>query len=255
MPAFDASLALDAASIALLLAIGVIAGFLNVTGGAGSLLTVPLLVVLGLPSPVANGTNRIALIAQNITAVAAFRRGGIRGLRAYWPLFAVAAPGSVLGALLGAAVSDAAFRRVLGATLVLSAILLLLRPPVPREIEHGHTLRPRTLLAFAALGFYAGFVQAGIGFLIVLPLALWERLPLMRCHAVKVLFVLVQQGLAFPVYALHGLVDWNAGLVLALGLAGGGALGARVALGAGEKVLRVLFVGTALVLAVKMFFG
>lgn len=249
----EIAFALDPGTVMALLAIGTIAGILNVTGGGGSLLTVPLLVVLGLPSPLANGTNRVALVAQNVASVATFRGGGMRGLRHTWPLLAIAAPGSLVGAWAGVIVPDELFRRVLAVTLVISTILVFVRAPSAKDSADPRRFRPITLVTFAALGFYAGFVQAGIGFLIVFALAGWERVPLVRCHAIKVFFVLVQQSLALPVYAFGSLVEWKAGLVLSVGLAAGGFLGARLALGVGERVLQVLLAGGALLLAVGLF--
>jgi len=67
---------MDILHIALIIAVGIAAGFLNTVAGEGSLITMPVLIFLGLPSAVANGTNRIALMAQNIVAVTNFRKKG-----------------------------------------------------------------------------------------------------------------------------------------------------------------------------------
>ncbi len=250
-------LPLDPRGAAAMLVIGVAAGVANVTAGGGSLLTVPLMILLGLPGPVANGTNRIALIVQNLVAVPTFRAGGIRGLRGLWPLIALAMPGAVLGAWAGAVIPDAAFRRVLGVTMLAIALVIVLRPAPRPGRDDGTTprFRPLTFASFALLGLYAGFIQAGIGFLIVLVLAGFEGLPLVRCHAFKVFVVLCLQAVALPVFAMHGKVAWLHGLVLALGLGLGGFLGARLTLRAGEKILRVILALAASALAVRMLVG
>ena len=62
--------------ILLLLVVGIFAGWLNVLAGGGSLLTVPVMIFMDIPAPVANGTNRIAILAQNFTAVVTFFRKG-----------------------------------------------------------------------------------------------------------------------------------------------------------------------------------
>ena len=85
---------------ALLAAVGVASGFLNVMAGGGSLLTVPVMVFLGIPGPVANGTNRIAILAQNVSAIATFARRGFSDLRLSLSLGLCAVPGAVLGGLL-----------------------------------------------------------------------------------------------------------------------------------------------------------
>ena len=243
------------AGVAGMLAIGLVAGMLNVTAGGGSLLTVPLMILLGLPGPVANGTNRVALIVQNLVAVPTFRAGGVRGMRGLWPLVVLAMPGAALGAWAGAVMPDLVFRRVLGVAMLAMALVILRRPP-PRETSAVATatgrFRRRTLVAFVLLGLYAGFLQAGIGFLIVFVLAGFEGLPLVRCHAFKVLVVLCLQSIALPVFALHGKVSLIHGLVLAAGLGLGGFLGARVTLRAGEQALRRVLVAAAALLALRM---
>ncbi len=54
--------------------VGIIAGFINTHAGSGSLLTLPLLMFLGLPANIANGTNRVAIFLQNIVAVGSFKK-------------------------------------------------------------------------------------------------------------------------------------------------------------------------------------
>lgn len=243
-------------TVAATLLIGTVAGFMNVTAGGGSLLTVPLLVLLGLPSPVANGTNRVALIVQNVVAVSTFRRGGVRGFRRVAPLIGLAIPGAVLGAWFGVVVSDEVFRRVLGVVLIGVTAVIFIRPPAHENPVDGDApLRPLTYVAFALLGLYAGFIQAGIGFLLVFALAGLERMPLVQAHAFKVTTVLVLQAIALPVFALGGKVEWIPGLVLACGLSLGGFIGARTALGSSERFLKILLAVCAVGLAIRMFVG
>ena len=63
--------------ILILMIAGMLSGWLNVMAGGGSLLTVPIMLFMDMPAPVANGTNRIAILAQNITAVYTFFRKGL----------------------------------------------------------------------------------------------------------------------------------------------------------------------------------
>jgi Sulfite exporter TauE/SafE. len=53
---------------------GIASGFLNVVAGGGSLITLPLLTMLGMGIDIANGTNRIAILLQNIVAVRNFHK-------------------------------------------------------------------------------------------------------------------------------------------------------------------------------------
>ena len=99
--------------LALLTAVGTAAGAINVMAGGGSLLSVPVMLFLGLPGPVANGTNRISIIAQNIVAVRTFFRRGFSDFRLSLTLAAAAAPGAVLGALVGVRLEGEWFDRIL----------------------------------------------------------------------------------------------------------------------------------------------
>jgi len=246
---------IGAGSMAALLAAGAVAGFFNVTAGGGSMLTLPVLVLAGLPPTVANGTNRLALIVQNLVAVPTFRRGGVRGLRTAVPLALCGLPGALVGAYLGATMSDVLFRKLLGVTILVMTAVIVLRPPSARgdEIPDGST-RLATKIAFFGLGFYAGFIQAGIGFLIVIALSAFERFPLVKIHALKIAFVLVMQVGALVVFAAHGKVALVPGAILAAGLAIGGYAGALVTLRGDERLLRAILVAASLALAIRMFF-
>lgn len=250
----------DPLSAAMVIATGVVAGFFNVTAGGGSTLTLPLLMILGgMDGAVANGTNRVALIVQNAVAIPTFRKGGVRGMRHAGPLFAVALPGVLVGAWCGAIVPHELFRTILGVLMIVLSGVIMFMPKPGNSGDLSSLEKPKyrivTLASFAGIGFYAGFVQAGVGFLIIFALAGLERWPLVKVHAFKVLIVLLSQLLAVVVFAWQGKVVWSAGLLLAVGLSAGGFLGARVALTSSERALRILLGVGAVLLALKLLFG
>jgi hypothetical protein len=249
----------DPATALLIVGTGIVAGFFNVTAGGGSTLTLPLLMILvGLDGAVANGTNRVAIIVQNLIALPTFRKGGVRGIRNGWPLFLAALPGAVLGAWWGATISHELFRTVLGGLMIVLAGVIVFMPRRGGG-EASALERPRyravTLGALVLIGFYAGFVQAGVGFFIIFALAGLERWPLVRVHAFKVAIVLMAQLVALPVFLWEGKVVWSAGLLLAVGLSLGGFIGARTALKSSERFLRVLLAVGAVLLALKLLLG
>ena len=111
---------------AALFATGVAAGALNVVAGGGSFLTLPVLIFLGLPATVANATNRVGILTQNVGAVWGFHRYGVLAWR--WAL-AAAAPamvGAVLGTWAALEVSDEAFRKLLAFLMVAITLWSLL---------------------------------------------------------------------------------------------------------------------------------
>ena len=227
-------------------------GFLNVMAGGGSLLTLPLLIFLGLPVAVANGTNRVAILVQNAAAVAAFRGQGERGLREGlgWALATV--PGAVVGAWLAVRVDERLFRALLAAVLVLGVIGLLApagRGPVTAV---GPWRRAVALLALVAIGFYGGFVQAGVGFLLMLVLHQIVGLDLVRTNVHKVLIVLVFSLPALAVFVVAGSVAWPAAVVLSAGNALGAVVATRVTVRGGDRPIRVVVGVTLLLMAARL---
>ena len=85
---------------------GLVAGVINTLAGGGSLLTVPLLVFLGLPGTLANGTNRVGIVVQNAAATWRFRAEGIPGIREAIPVLLVTGIGSLVGAFVVARVEQ-----------------------------------------------------------------------------------------------------------------------------------------------------
>ncbi len=225
----------------LLNAVGIVAGFLNVMAGGGSLLSVPVLVFMGLPGPVANGTNRIAILAQNLTAITAFFRRGFSEFRLSLSLAACAVPGALAGALLGVRLDGPWFNRVLA--LVMIAVMLIMHfdrgtgrgdpqhRPSRRQLLWGHLL-------MVGMGFWGGFIQIGVGFIIMPILNRVMGLDLVRTNMHKVFIIAVYTVVALLVFASQVEVMWLLGAALALGNAIGGYLGAHFTVSRGEALVR-----------------
>jgi uncharacterized membrane protein YfcA len=245
------------AKAALLIAVGGIAGFLNVLAGGGSLLTLPVLIFLGLPATVANGTNRIAILVQNIFAVGGFRSRGVMPLGMALLCTAPALAGSYLGANLALSVDDQLFKRIL-AGIMLGVLLFTAIDPMKhrRRTEMSYTpLRiAALLLCFFAVGIYGGFVQAGVGFLIITSLLL-QGLDLVTINAVKVFVVAFFTLVALTVFILHQQVDYGLGLALAAGNASGGWIATRMAVKKGHDWIKKFVSLTILAFAIKLLWG
>ena len=239
---------------AALVVIGFVAAVINVIAGGGSFLTLPLLLFLGLPASVANGTNRVGVLAQNVSAVVGFHRHQALPFR--WAL-AVSVPavaGAALGVWAALNVPDVAFRRILSAVMLAVAFGTLLhrsRAGAPRE-----ALRPPwhwTMIAgFFGTGLYGGFLQAGVGFF-ALAMTSLAGLDLVRGNAIKVFTVMLLTLLSLAVFAGTGHVDWPAGAALALGNLLGGIVGVRVAVLKGHRWLGRVVTVTIVVFAVLLW--
>ena len=237
----------------LLFGAGAVAGFINVNAGGGSSLTLPALYFMGLDWAVANGTNRIALVLQNIFAVASFQKNKVFELKSSLTLAVFTLPGAVLGAILATRVSNLLFQRILGIVLIFIVISMLFsRSYQKNSIPSGK----KTWLIYPALlgiGFYGGFLQVGVGFLFMAALyhLLHENLIKVNMH--KVFIILIYTIAALLVFSLTGNVNWTYGLVLAAGNALGGWWGAHFAVKGGEKFIRIILGLGILLIALKLF--
>ncbi|WP_439101010.1 sulfite exporter TauE/SafE family protein [Congregibacter sp.] len=240
--------------LALLIAAGTIAGMLNVIAGGGSLMTVPIMLFLGLSGPEANGTNRISIIAQNIVAVRTFFRRGFSEFRLSLTLSAAAIPGAILGALVGVQLDGEWFDRVLA--LVMLVVLVLMQIPGKKSAESTGLLTRRRLvlghiLMFGA-GCWGGFIQVGVGFILMPILHRVMGLDLVRTNMHKVFIALTYNLFAIVVFATAVSIHWQFGLALAAGNAMGGYFGARFSVQGGEVWIRRIFTAVLIIFIIKL---
>lgn len=238
--------------------VGLVAGALNVIGGGGSLLSLPVMIFLGLPPTVANGTNRVAILLQNIGAAWSFHKRGL--LSREWLLMAV--PPALLGTLVGTVaavnIGELAFQRILAVVLVVVAAWTLWRPI--SLLEEGNAALPTGLrrLAFVAafflIGIYGGFIQAGIGFLILAATSV-AGFNLIRGNALKVTLVLAFTPLALVLFAFNDKVDWAMGFALAAGNFLGGLAGVHLQVLKGHTWVRGVVTATIIVFAIRLLFA
>lgn len=242
-------------SYGLLALAGFAASVLNVIAGGGSFLTLPLLIFLGLPAVEANGTNRLGVMTQNIGAVWGFHRHRVLDWR--WALASLPATGvgTLLGAWLALHVADRDFRRILAAMMLVFTLGTLLRraPAADPATRLRSPWSPPVQLGFLAVGLYGGFVQAGVGFL-VLALTTLCGMDLVRGNAIKVFAILVLALLSLLVFAWDGRVDWPAGLALAAGSLAGGVAGVHLAVLKGQRWLERAVTATVIVFALLLWF-
>ncbi len=202
------------------IAAGFACGFINTLAGSGSLITLPLLIFLGLPATVANGTNRVAILLQNIVGVRGFQSHGLLDLRQALWLAGPAALGAIVGARIAVDLNETTMQRAIGVIMVIMLFVMLVNPK--RWLQgRGGEVRERPGLAemglFFLIGIYGGFIQAGVGIFLLAGLVLGAGFDLVRANAIKVLIILIFTVPALIVFLLNDQVSWGIGLILATG--------------------------------------
>ncbi len=240
----------------LLAVIGFIAGVINTMAGGGSLLTLPMLIFMGLPPAVANGTNRIGIFIQSITSVAGFKSKGItpNSFGVYLGLSALI--GSLIGAQIAVDIKGDTFNKILAVVMVTVVFFMIFKPKVKIEdmierIQGKHLWL--AILAFFFIGIYGGFIQAGVGIFILLALTSINYMGLVKANAVKVLVVFIYTIGALAVFIYNQQIDYLYGLVLALGNASGGWIASRWSVKKGDGVVKVFLIIMVIAMAIKLW--
>jgi uncharacterized membrane protein YfcA len=231
---------MDPLRVLLLFLGGIAAGFVNVSAGGGSLLTIPLLILYGLPVGVANGTNRVGVLIQNIMAAINFRRHGMRDIGQGLKLGITAMLGAVIGSFIALEIPDSLFQAILAGVMVLG-LLVVFRGQKLQSGGDGEAELPwLQLFLFFLIGIYGGFIQAGAGYLVIFSLTVLGGLSLKKTNSLKVIVISLYLAPSLVVYALNGRVEWLPALILAAGTGTGGWLGSTFCVKRGQGWIRVI---------------
>ena len=236
--------------------VGFLAGFINMLAGGGSALSLPLLHFLGLPINVANGTNRIAILLQNVVGTKGYHREKVLDIRKGFILGIAAVLGAVPGALFAISLNEIVMRRVVGGVLIVMLILVVFKPGLWLKSQTGKISSSNKVVGFIIfflIGAYGGFIQAGVGFFLLAGLVLFEGLDLIRSNAIKVFLILLYTPIALLIFILNHQVDYKLGLLLAAGNMTGAWIGSKIAVSWGPKFIRWILILALSVSILKLF--
>ncbi|MEL4455065.1 sulfite exporter TauE/SafE family protein [Lutimonas vermicola] len=240
-----------------LVLIGFVAGVINILAGGGSLLTLPMLIFLGLPPSIANGTNRVAIFIQNIFSISGFRSKGVNTFphSIYFGISAML--GAIIGAQIAVDISGELFNKILAVIMLFVVTYLVLN----RRTNYEDLIERVTgkylwisLILFFFIGIYGGFIQAGTGFLILLVLSGVNHFSLVKSNAVKVVVAFIYTISALAIFIYNDQVNWKYGLVLSVGNALGGWFASRWSVKKGDGLIKVFLVIMVSVMAIKLWF-
>lgn len=231
---------------------GLVAGFLNVTAGGGTILTLPILNFIGLDLGVANATNRVSILFQNLSAIRHYHQNGKIDWKEAAAYIVPATAGAVLGTLSAVYMPPRAFHLIAAISIFSMGILLAAKPKM-WDAPQGEPLSPpKRTAALFLVGIYGGFLQAGVGFLLIWAISGGCKKNLREANVLKITIVAFYTMASLALFASFGMVNWTAAFALAFGSVIGGNAGARFNLKANDRVIRWILTGVVLISSIKM---
>lgn len=241
----------------LLFVVGIVSGFLNVMAGGGSMLTVPLMIFMDIPGHIANGTNRIGILLQNITAVTAFYKKGFSNFKLSLSLAACTIPGAVLGAYLASHIQGKDFNRLLVFLMIIVMIMMATgnrKDPTKKieEISSGRMVAGHLLMVVA--GFWGGLIQIGVGFILMPILHRVLGMDLVTTNSHKVFIALSFSVAALLVFNSQLELLWSAGIALAIGASIGGWFATSYQIKQGVGAIKIVLNIVLVAFIIKLLF-
>ena len=234
-----------------------IVGFVNTLAGGGSSILYPILIFLGMPIHTAIGTSRVGFLAQGVFSVAGFKSKGVFLFPFNLYVALAAMSGGILGAWISLQVPGKDLTKILAFIMIMIAFLILIQAKLKKQ-HTQHRITGKWLwisfIVYFLIGIYGGFIQAGMGFMIILAGSLVNRFNLTEANSIKALIVLVLTVPTLYMFAAKGLVNWEAGIAIAMGTATGSWLTSRWSVHANEKYLRLFIASIVVLLAIKLWF-
>ena len=221
--------------------VGILVGFINTLAGSGSVISLPLLIWLGLPATVANGTNRIAILFQSITGVAVFKKHKKLDVKKGIAPSISAVAGSIIGANIAVELRDVTMEKLIGVVMVVMLIVVLYKPGKWLEEQQNLQMKKTGILQiiiFFFIGIYGGLIQAGVGIFLLSALVLNVGFDLVKANAIKLLIVALYTPFVLVIFIYHSQVDWTWGLILAAGNIIGAFIASKFAVSWGAKFIR-----------------
>jgi uncharacterized membrane protein YfcA len=230
-------------SILILICSGIIVGFINTLAGGGTVVSMSVFMFFGMSPLMANGTNRVAIIFQNTTAVAYFQKNKMIDWRFIFRLAAPITLGSIAGAIIASYLSNELFQYIFTGVIILFGISMVMNPDrfihERTDLVNRRISIPQHLLYFV-IGMYGGFVHVGIGYMFLAALVWINGYDILKANILKNVFVLFYVPFSLIVFAWHDHVCWSAGLIHAIGNIIGASIAARLAIKKGAPFIRYI---------------
>ncbi len=231
---------------------GVVGGLYGSTVGGGALVTLPVLILTGLPIHLALGTQRLGALILEIVSSIRFHTKGRFNLKLASVLGSISAVGAAIGANFVVSLPESTLNVVVGILLVLIAIILLNKEKLGIK-ERPLTRKHLTLLYFAVfpLGIWGSFIGAGFGIFSSMLLLIFGFNFREAAASARVIGSFVGLVSAY-VFATHGLIHYPYALTLGSGFAIGSWIGIGIALKRGDNYIKGLILLVIVLSVVKL---
>lgn len=242
----------DSIFFVVLFSAGAISNFINTMAGGGSMISLGTMMLLGVDPSVANGTNRIGVLVGAGSGAMAFKSEKLTNLRQSLYLGVCAIPGAIAGSLISVNLNDALFEKIIALIMILVLISLL----IPQKRKQATTVNsPWIYPAMVLVGFYGGFIQIGVGFLLMASIKHFMAFDLIKTNMHKIFVVLIYSLPVLLVFGLSGNINWLYALILSAGSAMGSWISVKLAVKKGEKIVKTVLVIAIVLMAMKFLFG
>ena len=203
-------------AVALLIS-GTLVGIINTLAGGGSIITMTMFMAFGLPINIANGTNRVAVLMQNLASSLTFIRKKSFDLKHGLLLSVPVIAGNIIGAIVASDIDQLIFKICFGVILLVIMVYLLIDHKLKPKEGHRVEIKPLHYFLFFLIGFYGGYIYIGLGYLI-LTVALWlMRMDMVVANAIKGFVILLATPFSLAVFMIMGNVDYTFGIVHGVG--------------------------------------
>ncbi|PLX13676.1 MAG: hypothetical protein C0598_03050 [Marinilabiliales bacterium] len=247
---------MDILEIILLIVAGVMVGFINTLAGGGSIVSLSVLMALGLPPTLANGTNRIAIFIQTFVATSSFKQQKVLDTKKAFHMAIPATIGSLVGAFIAVDINEDVFEKAIGVIMLIMLVFIFYNPKKyiygNKEVEEK-PVSWKTYVIFFFIGVYGGFIHMGVGYFLLTAIVLGAGYDLVKANAIKVFVVLAYVPFSLGVFIYYGEVDWLYGFVLAIGNVVGAFVASRLAVSKGVEFVKWVIVIVILLTSGQMF--
>ncbi len=237
----------------LLFLAGLLAGFIDSIAGGGGMITIPAMLLAGIPPLQTLGTNKLQSLFGSASASWSYARHGHVDLRMQWPMALMAALGAVGGALLATVVPGDWLKMALPFLLIAIAVYFGLKPNIGDVDKH----RRMSVTAFGfgfvpVVGFYDGVFGPGTGSFLMLGFVSLAGYGILKATAHTKFLNFGSNVGGFAVFLATGAVLWKVGLAMGAGQFIGAQLGSRFAMKQGAKIIKPLLVTVSLLMSAKL---